>query len=90
MSGELIGAGVGLIVALLVGAAGWFGRQQYGAERERRRQAEEDRDAAEARVEQAGKPPASRSEASGILRSRLARLVARRQRMRDEAADRRE
>jgi hypothetical protein len=74
---EIVVGLVTVVLALVGGAAGWFGRQQYGAEREKRQQAEEDADAAEKRVEMATEPPASRLEAARLLRRRLQRIARR-------------
>lgn len=65
---DLTQAIVALVLALIVGAAGWFGRQQYGAERERRKQAQKEARDAQARADAAKEAPAERREAARILK----------------------
>lgn len=80
MTTELVVGLVTVFLALVGGAAGWFGRQQYGAEHEKRKQAERDANAANERADRATDAPASKQEARRILRDRLKRLS---RRMRD-------
>lgn len=77
MSPELVAGLVALVVSLIGGSVGW---QQIGAHGEKRaelKRAKEDIRAAEARAERAEVAPASRAEASGILRRRLDRIAKR-------------
>lgn len=84
MSVELIGGGVALILTLCIGAAGWFGRQQYGAEREKRKQAVEDARGATEQLERRTEPVADDRSYGARLRRQAERLA----RLRDRAAKR--
>ena len=77
MTAELVAGLVALIVALTGGSIGWQQIKAHGAEREKRRQAERERDDANARADATKIPPAEKHEASEILRRNLARLSER-------------
>ena len=73
-----------MLIALIGGVAGWVRVDQHGAETERRKQAERERDAANVRAEHAAQAPASPREVVGILQ----RLRRRRERLRKESGHR--
>lgn len=85
MTGEvvakLVQGAVMLLLAVIGGGIGWDQVKRHGAETEKRKQAERERDAANLRADHAKAPPASPSEVVGILR----RLRARHDRMRGKA-----
>lgn len=83
MTAQLIQAAVVLLVTLIGGGVGWDQVKRHGAETERRKQAERERDAANVRADHAKQAPASVREAVGILR-----VLRRRRRLRDESGDR--
>jgi len=83
VTAQIIAAVAAVLVALVGGGVGWDQVKRHGAETERRKQAERERDAANVRADHANKPPASVSEAVGILR-----LLRRRRRVRKESGDR--
>lgn len=73
---DLIKAGL----AILLTAVGWTRIEQHGAEREKRKQAEQEVKDAQARQKAAEVPDASPKEMADILR----RMRARRERLRDK------
>ena len=81
MTADLIKAAVVLLVTLIGGGIGWDQVKRHGAETERRKQAERERDAANLRADRAQAPPATPGEVVGIMR----RLRARRERLRKES-----
>lgn len=59
---------VGGAIAVLFGGVGWRQIKKHGAEREKRRQAERDRDAAIDQAQQMSRPPLSGPEQLDTLR----------------------
>lgn len=70
---QLVQGAVALLLALVGGGISWSEIRKHGAETERRKQAERERDAANVRADT---PPASVKEGDGILR-----LLRRRRRL---------
>lgn len=88
MTVELVGGLVALLVTLIFGSIGWQQVKEHGAQREKRKQAEEERDDERVRADAASVAPARPNEASEILRGRLARLSERKRRLQDGAGRR--
>lgn len=78
---DLVKGAVALLLALVGGGVGWDQIRRHGAETERRKQAERERDEANIRAEHAAQAPASPREVVGILQ----RLRRRRERLRKES-----
>lgn len=68
MSLEWVLGLVGGLLALIFGGVGWWRIEGRGEERERRRQAEEERDAAIEDAEAGSRPPLSGRESVRVLR----------------------